>query len=182
MARFAENSVLSDTNVTKENLKDYVEGLKPQGDLVVTNELVISSNKIGLANNAARWVIYNKVFGDFSTAGTTSGDVSIVALGAGAIVHAAKIVTKTAFTGTSITAMNLSLGITASDPDDYINDQSIFTVTTTAGGEYTGTDFLTENAATTIICQAKSVGANLSVLTTGSVDVHVLWSISSSGL
>jgi len=182
MARFAEQSALADTGNTKANLKDYVEGLIPQSDLVITGELLVSGNKIGLADNSQRWVKYTKLYSDFSIAGTTSADKTVVALGAGSVVHAIKVITTTAFVGGSVSAANVSVGLTSSDPDDYINDQSVFTLTTTAGGEYSTVDFLTENASTSILCQLKTVSDNIDNLTAGAVDIWVSWSIADSGL
>jgi hypothetical protein len=92
------------------------------------------------------------------------------------------VITTTGFTGGGVTAANLSVGITSSDPDDYINDTSVFAATTTAGGEYTGTDFLTENGGTSVLCQLKTVTANIDQLNAGSADIWVFWSIADSAL
>jgi hypothetical protein len=155
--------------------------MDPTSDLV-DSTLQVTANQIGLANTAPRWTKYTKGYADFSIASTTSADNTIVSLGAGAVVHLVKVITTTGFTGVGVTAANLSVGITSSDPDDYINDTSVFAATTTAGGEYTGTDFLAEDGATPILCQLKTVTANIDQLTAGSVDVWIFWSIADSAL
>jgi len=181
MARFEENSALGSC-VSVAQLKTYVEGLKPRSDLLVADQLIIVGNTIGLALHVPFWRKFTKVFGDFSIAGTTSADVTLVSLGAGAIIEAVWVITTTAFTGGSVSAANISVGISSSDPDDYINDQSIFTATTTTGGEYSTVDFLTANAAVPILCQVKTVSDDIDNLTAGSVDVYIKYAIISSGL
>lgn len=181
MARFKEGSVIPDC-YTKADLTTYVEGLKPRADLIVADQLLIVGDTIGLAAHVPFWRKFNKVFGDFSTAGTTSADVTLVSIGAGGVVEAIKVITKTAFVGGSVSACNLSVGFSSSDPDDYINDQSVFTVTTATGGEYSTVDFLAENASTAIICQLKTVSANIDQLTAGSVDVWIKYAIADSAL
>ena len=182
MARFEEPSVLADTGNTKADLKNYVEGLKPRSDLVVTDELLISGNQIGLANNALRWVNYQKSYTDFPTAANTSANSTVVSLGAGAVLHAAKVITTTAFAGGSVSACTVDLGITSGAPTDYINGGNIFAATTTAGSEYSTVDFLTENASTPILTRINCTSDTCDNLTAGAFDVWLLYSIADSAL
>jgi len=182
MARFAEPSVLDDTGNTKAELKAYVEGLKPQSDLVVDGQLTADNNEIGLSEGVPRWVKYTHTYADFPTAATTSADDTVVSLGDGAVVHAVKVITTTAFVGTGVTACTVDVGLTSSAPTEYINLKSVFALTTTAGWEYSTLDFLTENGSTSVLVRIICTSANCSALTAGSFDVWVLQSIANSGL
>jgi hypothetical protein len=181
MARFEENSALADTGNTKADLKSYVENLKPRSDLVVTDELLISGNKIGLANNAGKWVKYSKSYTDFPTAANTSADSTIVSLGAGAVIEAVKVVVTTAFAGGSVSACTVDVGTTASTPTEYINLGNIFAATTTTGLYYTsGPNFLTENASTPILTRIICTSDTCDNLTAGAFDVWLKYSIADS--
>jgi len=185
MSRFLEDSSLSNP-FTYTKLTDYVQALRPQADLINPDSafeaLKISSNKIGVNGTVGGWYKYQKVFGDFTDAATTSSDSTVVSAGAGGLVHFAKVVTTTGFTGGGASTCTVDLGTTSGTPTEYINLGNIFATNTTApSGTYTGTDFLTENGAESILVRIIS-DVNVADLTAGAMDIWLYMSFADSGL
>jgi hypothetical protein len=184
MANFLQDRILDNTDVTKAELRAWVENMDPTSDLV-DSTLRVSSNQLGVANTAPRWVKYSVAYTDFPTASTTSADHTLVSLGVGSVIHAVKLVTTAAFTdgGASITDVKMDVGITSGTPTEYMSGEDVDVLdTTAASGEYSTVDFLTENAATAILARIVCVGGNCSTLTTGTADIWILWSIADSAL
>lgn len=121
------------------------------------------------------WVKTTLSYTQFQAASTTNS-ITLLVLPAGGVIHSVKIKHSTAFAGTSITAMTVSVGVTgtlnkyASAFDVYqaVSDTT-FQLSTGAGSENHG-------SATNILATGTSTGANLNALTQGSVDVWVLMS------
>ena len=189
MSRFLEDSALSNP-LTYPKLTDYVQNLRPQADLINPDSdfeaLKISSNKIGVNAVVGGWRTFDIAYTDYSAAGTTSADHTIVSLGAGAMIHYVKVVTTEAFNdsggGGSATIATLNVGTTPSNPNEYINGVSVFTTdTTTASGTYTGPSFLTENGSTSILSNLTS-DVNTDTLTQGAAKVFIYYSIANAGL
>jgi hypothetical protein len=190
MSRFLEDSPIPDP-FTQADLTDYVQSLRPQADLInpdvndgITFEgLKVSSNKIGINGVIGGWRTYQIDYTDFPTAAATSADYTIVSLGAGSVIHYAKVITTTGFTGGSSTDVTLKVGTSAGNPNEFINGDSIQTATTTsASGTYTGPTFLTENAASSILAQITTVGDTCDNLTAGSAKVLLYYSIGYGGV
>lgn len=185
MSRFLEDSSLSNP-LTYTKLTDYVQNLRPQADLINPDSdfegLKISSNKIGINATVGGWRTYTVSYTDYSAAGTTSADHTIVSLGAGAMIDRIKVVTTEGFTGGGATVATLNVGTTPSNPNEYINGDSVFvTDTTTASGTYTGPSFLTENGSTSILSNLTS-DVNTEDLTAGAAKVFIYYSIANAGL
>lgn len=119
------------------------------------------------------WRKYTVAYTDLQTAATTNNG-TLFSLGAGEIIHATKTKHSTAFVGASITALTISVGITGtlakySAAYDVVPAVSAtaYQLSTTIGSE-------SHTAATAIKWAAVATGANLSVLSAGSVDIWVL--------
>lgn len=114
----------------------------------------------------------------FSTAGTTNS-VTLFTLPAGGVVHGIKIRDTTAFSGTSISAYTLSVGISGNNTK-LAPAYSVFQAPSGTTIQLTS-DFDEENdsSPTAITVTAVSTGANLSACSTGAADI---WALLSLGL
>jgi hypothetical protein len=118
------------------------------------------------------WRKYTVGYADLSAAATTNNG-TLFSLGAGEIIHATQIKHSAAFVGASVTALTISVGIAgtlakyaaAYDVVPAVS-ATAFQLSTTVGKE-------SHTAATAIKWAAVATGANLSVLTAGSVDIWV---------
>ena len=123
-----------------------------------------------------QWVKVTKTFTDLSFAGTTN-DIQVYSLPAGGIIMGVKIKHSTAFSGGSISAYTVSVGI-STNFTKYASAFDVFQAV--SGTTFQLTDsFGSEDhgAATSIRLQAISTGGNLSTATAGSVDVWILVSV-----
>jgi hypothetical protein len=111
----------------------------------------------------------------FSTAATTNS-IALFTLPIAGVIHAVKIKHSTAFAGTSVTGLTLSVGISGT-VDKYASAFSVFSATSGTNFQLSQS-FGSENhtATTPITITATSTGANLSALTAGAVDVWALLS------
>lgn len=139
-----------------------------------------SSNNEPVGNSPV-WVRAATFFASsFSTAGTTN-TITLYTLPAGAIIHGVRIYPAQAFTGTSITAYTVSVGLSGT-VNKYANATSVFTTGATVFQDSYPATGLNVPAAvagaesmtgtTTITATATSTGANLNAATTGEV---VIW-------
>lgn len=138
----------------------------------------VNVNTGNAAANVGNFPVWTKVtipYTSFSTAATTNS-ITLLSLVAGGIIHGVKIKHSTAFAGTGITAMTVSVGVTGTvnkyaSPFDVFQavSNTTFQLSNVVGSENHG-------AATTILITGTSTGGNLSALTQGSVDVWVLMS------
>jgi len=185
MSRFLIDTAWADP-FTYPQATDQLQNLRPQADLINPDSdfqaLKISSNKIGVDAVVGGWRTFDIAYTDYSAAGTTSADHTIVSLGAGAMIHYVKVVTTEGFTGGGATVATLNVGTTPSNPNEYINGDSVFvTDTTSASGTYTGPSFLTENGSTSILSNLTS-DVNTDQLTAGAAKVFIYYSIANAGL
>jgi hypothetical protein len=186
MANFLEDRTLDDTDVTKAELKAWVENMDPTADLINPDSalagLKVSSNKIGINGVIGGWYKYQVTYSDFATAATTSADHTVVSLGAGAVVHYVKLITTTAFTGGGAASVTMDVGTTSGTPTEYLATDSVFTASTTAAsGTYTGPSFETENGATAVLARIIA-DVNCDTLTAGAADIWIYASFADSGL
>lgn len=125
-------------------------------------------------SKVAHWRKQTLTYTDFQIA-ATSKSVNLWNLPAGLVVHAAKIVVGTAFSGGAIATMAFNLGKTGTT-NAYINAQN---GGATGHGTPMGTPvFESETSATQTLIEAVSTGANLSALTQGSLVAHIFASSS----
>lgn len=125
--------------------------------------------------SSPRWTKYTKTYAQLAAA-STANDIELFSLAAGEVVHAVKIKHSAAFTGGGASAYTLSVGI-AGNLTKYASAFNVFQapgntvlqLTNVVGTENHG-------AATSIRLAAVSTGANLDLITAGSVDVWVLTS------
>ena len=121
------------------------------------------------------WSKYTVPYTSLSTAATTNS-ITLFSLPAAGIIHGVKIKHSTAFSGGSISAYTVSVGISgtlAKYATAYNVFQAVandtFQLSNTLGSE-------NHASATNILITATSTGANLNAATAGSVDIWVLTS------
>lgn len=119
-----------------------------------------------------RWWKFTVPYTDLQAAALTK-TITLKSLPAGSVVHAAKVRVATALSGASISALALDLG-KAGTPAAYA---AALNGLATGSGTYGGVSFESDAAATDLQLKATATGANLSALTAGSVEVHVLLSV-----
>jgi hypothetical protein len=126
-----------------------------------------------IAAAAPVWTKYTIAYGALSAAALTNS-ITLFSLGAKQVIHGVMIKHSAAFTGGSISAYSVEVGVTGdllryASPFDVF--QSVGSSTFQASADLSPEDFI---GATSIKVTATSVGANLSAATAGSVDVWVL--------
>ena len=108
------------------------------------------------------------------TAAATSESIMLFTLEAGGVIHAVKIKHSTAFTGGTLTAFTVEVGISGSTTK-YASAFDVFQAITATTFQITEVvDSEDHGAGTTIQITARSVGDNVVSATAGSVDVWVL--------
>lgn len=127
------------------------------------------------------WVKVTKSYTDFSAVATT-GTATIFTLPYKGVIHAVVMQHSAAFTGGSISAYTLQVGVSGTT-NKYVAAASTFGApgaTTFVPASATTPFSPTINSSTTdvaIIATATSTGANTSAATAGSVDIWLLISI-----
>jgi len=111
MSNFETTTVLPSTDCTEEDFYNLVRNLKPLADLLSTGGgLQLIADKLALAASVPRWVKYTKTFADLTAASLTN-EIELFQLPAGGVIHAVKIKSTTPFTGGSISAYTVEVGI-----------------------------------------------------------------------
>ena len=137
-----------------------------------------ATSSLKIVVNGYLWTKYTKVYADFSTAGTTNS-IALFTLPPGGVIHNTKIKHSVAFSGTSISAYTVQVGISGT-----LNKYSGSTafnvfqaVANTTFGLYANLGSENHAAGTSILVTATSTGANLNAASgAGSVDIWVLTS------
>lgn len=112
-----------------------------------------------------------KAYTDFSTAALSNSIVALT-IAAGSILKSITVKHSTAFAGTSITAATLSVGLTG-DHSKFVSEFDVFQSVANTTFEIEQIGYIGSFGATTdIYVTLTSVGANLSALTAGSVDIY----------
>jgi hypothetical protein len=166
-------------------------GVSKGVDLVTAVGTAVQGSQLGAANGVAtldanttltaaqipsvvpQWVKTTLTFSSFSFAGSTN-DVQAYLLPAGGVIHAVKIKQSASFTGGTISAYTVSVGISgnftkyASAFDVFQSpSNTTFQLSNSFGSENHG-------VTTSIRAQAISTGDTLNNATTGSVDIWLL--------
>lgn len=128
-------------------------------------------------NSALIWgPLITKGFADFSTAGLTL-DIETFILFAKNAMHVIRIKHSTAFAGTGITALTLSIGL-AGQLDKYLLPFDVFQAVGDSVQESVSLFAIESDATpTSIRIAAIAEGANLDQLSAGSVDVSIMKSV-----
>jgi hypothetical protein len=114
------------------------------------------------------WFSVTKTFTDFSTAAATNS-IALFTLPAGGVIHRIKVKHSTAFSGGTISAYNVSVGITG-NTTKYTPIFDVFQATGNTAEQLTRVDLQENHGATTsVLATANSTGANLNAATAGSV-------------
>lgn len=132
-----------------------------------------ANNDFTAASNLPTWLKVTLTFSSFSTAATTNS-ITLASLVAAGVIHAVKIKHSTAFSGGSITAYTISVGVSG-NTSKYASAFDVFQTTGNTVFQFSNS-VGTENhgAATTIQATATSTGGNLNTATAGSVDIWLL--------
>lgn len=146
--------------------------IRGNGDLFVVDWVnTIRSQLIDL-NSEFLVTKYSLDYTDFSTAGLTNS-IELLSLPAKGIIKAGIIKHSTAFSGGSISAYTVSVGITGT-LEKHIPAFNVFqSVGGSAFAIYSLFDIESFSAATSIKVTATSVGANLDQATAGAVDIWI---------
>lgn len=140
---------------------DWVNALRTAG-IAVENQSIVFDPKI------------TKGFADFSTAGLTN-DIEFHSLLAKQMMTGAIIKHTTAFAGTGITAVKMTLGLSGA-LDKYSNKFDIFQAvgnTVFQNADFRGIEDF--GSATSLRIALTAVGANLDQLSAGSVDIYPMF-------
>lgn len=129
-----------------------------------------------IATDIARWTKVTKIFSDFTDTDTTN-DIEVFSLPAKGVIQKVVIKHNTAFTGGTISAYTISVGI-ASNFTKYAAAKDVFAAASDTNFGFNELQNM-ENfgAATSIRAQATSTGGNLNAATTGSVDIYIYYSV-----
>lgn len=144
--------------------------------LLASNSGLALSSGLTINDEIPKWRKYTIAFGDLATAATTN-DIELLSLPARGIIHSVKIKHSASFTGGTISAYTISVGIvgtlnkyaTAFDVFQAAGD-TVFQVSSVVDGEDHG-------SAASIRIAAISTGDDLDQAAAGSVDVWVLYSV-----
>ena len=121
--------------------------------------------------NVPKWVKITKTFSDFSTAALTNS-ITIYSLPAKAIIHSVQLNAPTLFSGGTIAAYTISIGINGT-LTKYAAATNVFTgATLQPPSAIVGVENM--SSATNILATAISTVGNLNAATAGSVDIYLL--------
>lgn len=130
-------------------------------------------NGYSVSTSVPQWIKVTKAFSDFSTGGLTN-DILIYTLPSKGYISDVKVAPTTAFSGGTISAYTISVGI-AGALTKYAIATNVFTGNTTLTAIHTPLPGLESLSTTTAIrAQAISVTGNLDAATAGSVDIYLL--------
>jgi hypothetical protein len=127
------------------------------------------------ANVAPQWYKATKTYADFSTAATTNS-LTILPLVAGGTIHNVRIKQSTSFSGGSISAYTVGVGIVG-DTGRYGAAFDVFQAVGNSTQQLSQANSLSSpsgGSTVNIAATATSTGANLSAATAGSVDIWLL--------
>lgn len=132
-------------------------------------------------NSAPRWRRYTVGHADLAALGaSTTGDLELFQLPAGGVIEMAKIKHSTPFAGGSVSALDVSVGVSG-ELDKY---SSTFDVFQSTGSTTYALDFLPggedHGSATSIRLAATAAGDDLDQLTAGALEVWVRWGVAST--
>ncbi len=122
----------------------------------------------GLGNGA--WKKFTVPYTDLQTAGLTK-QVNLVSLDAKGIIEAVLIKSSTAFVGTSISSLLFDVGI-STDTNRWVDDYDAKAAVSNSNFNWVNVQEVPSFTTTTLVTlNATAVGANLSALSAGSVDI-----------
>lgn len=140
-----------------------------------TGTVNLSAPGTGPGTNVGGWAKFTVAFGALSFAGLTNS-VTLFSLPSLGFVERVVIHHTTSFTGGSISAYTVSIGVTG-DLSKYASAFDVFQATGSNIGEASNRPNMEDFASpTNILITATSTGDNLSSATQGSVDVYVRYS------
>lgn len=120
----------------------------------------------------AGWTKYTVTHDDLSAAALTQ-DVTLLELAIKGLIEGVIIKSKTAFSGGSVSSLLFDLGISG-DESRWVTDyDGMAAVSNTNFEAITVLDVLSFTAETDIVLKATAVGANLSALTAGELEIWI---------
>ena len=167
---------------TRADIEDLIEKSVPDTGMADDETLEVANDVIQAKAAVPRWEKVTIGYAAVAALGATlTGQVTILTLQDGGIVHAVKVMSKVQWAGTSIATLVGDVGITGS-ATKYLtgynmltapaNDQ--FATSSTFGAE--AHTLAGGGGGTALKLRVTATGANLSALSAGSIDVWVMWS------
>lgn len=153
-------------------------------EIDVANGNGVSGNPtLSLAAAVSSWVKYTVTFEDAAfIVADTGASASLFTLPAKGVITGVRIKTSTAFAGTAVSAVTCSVGDAAgdtNDPDAYMVAYDVFAATGDTNQAWDGGAYSTTAAQQDVelhcTCNVNFGNGSATVLTAGSVDVHVEW-------
>jgi len=181
--RFSRAADLPLANVTRQDFYDLVEQIKPLlalldgSDAATDQTLEVNSDLIRAALKVPRWKKFSISHDDLTVAANNETEV-LFALGTTGYVHAVYMKHSEAFTGGGATLVTASVG-DAGDPSLYAGAFNVFQAPAAAANQYntiTDSDAAINVPGISVQVQFQSTGAYCNALTTGEMDVWVLYS------
>lgn len=169
-------TALPSNNVTRDQLIESIESAVPRTAFTDDSTIGVTAQKLFVKTIVPRWAKITKTFSDWAT-GATTNTIDLFTLPAGAIVHSVKAKHSATFTGGTVSACTLSVGITGS-ATKYINAHNVFQATGNTVQAIGPSAPTAEDHASTVAVRGTltSTGGNLNTLTSGTVDVWILYS------
>lgn len=161
----------------KEIKAQQVVGLQsPTQSNAAVNKNYSDTQAQTVSAGAGVWHTYQATYSDLAAA-ATSNDIELFSLPAGGVIHDLIVTHSTAFAGGSLSAYNVSVGVSG-ELDKYALAYDVFqAVGNQVADSSNALGIENKVSSTSIRLAATSVGANLNSATQGVVVVYVRWSV-----
>ena len=170
------------TGCTRADIEDLIENSVPDTAMADDDTLEVANNALQAKAAVPRWEKVTIGYATVAALGAAlTGQVTILTVQDGGIVHACKVMSKVQWAGTAIATLVGDVGISGS-ATKYLTGYNMLTAP--ANNQFaTSSTFGAEahtlaggGSGTALKLQVTATGANLSALSAGSIDVWVMWS------
>ena len=170
------------TGCTRADFEDLIEGSVPDTGMADDETLEVVNDVLQAKAAVPRWEKVTIGYAAVAALGAVSnGQVTLLTLQDGGVVHAVKIRSTVQWAGTTISALAADIG-TAGTATKYLTGYDLIaapgdanvTLGTTAGAE--AHTLAGGGAGTALKLKVAATGNTLDALSAGSVDVWILWS------
>jgi hypothetical protein len=169
-------------NCSREDIKSQIETAKPAAGLVDGATLEVANDLVQAKHAVPRWEKVTVGYATVKALGSVlTGQVTLLTLPDGGVVHATKVMSSVQWVGTGIATLVADVGIVGT-PTKYSSGYNLLAAPATDNYDL---EFITGGeqqtvagggSGTALKLRVTSTAANLDVLTAGSVIVWVLWS------
>jgi hypothetical protein len=176
MGTFLRNADLPAENLTRQDLYDLVENIKPQADLADGESVEVVDLKLQATRLVPRWRKFTITHADLTLA-ANSQVIAILESSNYAMVHAAFCKHSTAFSGGGASAVTVSIG-TRDYLDRYLTAFDVAQAVAQAAHQFNTVVYPAGSMVTPaleVVAYFTVTDAVASALTAGSVDIHVLY-------